>query len=47
MHLIFIMLLHQVDTETGALRLGTHTGKFQPGQVYSGGEAAGIPHINY
>ncbi|XP_018007045.1 cytosolic purine 5'-nucleotidase isoform X2 [Hyalella azteca] len=30
-------IMRQVDTETGALRLGTHTGKFQPGQVYSGG----------
>lgn len=30
-------ILRQVDTTTGALRVGTHTGGFQPGQVYSGG----------
>uniref|UniRef100_A0A6A7G9Q2 Cytosolic purine 5'-nucleotidase-like isoform X3 n=2 Tax=Hirondellea gigas TaxID=1518452 RepID=A0A6A7G9Q2_9CRUS len=30
-------IMRQVDTDTGALKLGSHTGKFQPGQVYSGG----------
>ncbi|XP_063607172.1 cytosolic purine 5'-nucleotidase-like isoform X1 [Penaeus indicus] len=30
-------IMRQVDTTTGALRLGTHTGKLKMGQVYSGG----------
>lgn len=30
-------VLRQVDTNTGALRIGTHLGPLQPGQVYSGG----------
>lgn len=30
-------ILRQVDTTTGALRVGTHTGQLIPGQVYSGG----------
>ncbi|XP_037776347.1 cytosolic purine 5'-nucleotidase-like [Penaeus monodon] len=30
-------IMRQVDTTTGALRLGTHTGKLKLGQVYSGG----------
>ncbi|XP_037813839.1 cytosolic purine 5'-nucleotidase isoform X5 [Lucilia sericata] len=30
-------ILRQVDTETGALKIGTHIGPLQPGQVYSGG----------
>ena len=30
-------ILRQVDTKTGALRIGTYTGPFQPGQVFSGG----------
>ncbi|KAL5276162.1 NT5C2 family protein [Megaselia abdita] len=30
-------ILRQVDTSTGALRIGTHTGPLQAGQVYSGG----------
>lgn len=30
-------ILRQVDTTTGALRIGTHTGNFRAGQVYSGG----------
>lgn len=30
-------ILRQVDTTTGALRIGTHMGPLQPGQVYSGG----------
>ncbi|XP_061398538.1 cytosolic purine 5'-nucleotidase-like isoform X1 [Musca vetustissima] len=30
-------ILRQVDTETGALKIGTHMGPLQPGQVYSGG----------
>lgn len=30
-------ILRQVDTTTGALRVGTHTGGIRPGQVYSGG----------
>ena len=31
-------MLRQVDTSTGALRIGTHLGPLKPGQVYSGGE---------
>lgn len=30
-------ILRQVDTSTGALRLGIHTGPFQKDHVYSGG----------
>ncbi|XP_017478446.1 PREDICTED: cytosolic purine 5'-nucleotidase isoform X3 [Rhagoletis zephyria] len=30
-------ILRQVDTQTGALRIGTHMGPLQPGKVYSGG----------
>lgn len=30
-------ILRQVDTGTGGLRIGTHMGPLQPGQVYSGG----------
>lgn len=30
-------ILRQVDTTTGALRVGTHTGEFRKGHVYSGG----------
>lgn len=30
-------LLRQVDTSTGALKIGTHTGPFEQGQIYSGG----------
>ncbi|XP_072027120.1 cytosolic purine 5'-nucleotidase-like isoform X2 [Amphiura filiformis] len=30
-------VLRQVDLETGALKIGTHVGPFQRGQVYSGG----------
>jgi len=30
-------IMRQVNTETGGYRLGSHTGKFEPGQVYSGG----------
>lgn len=30
-------ILRQVDTTTGALRLGIHTGPFQKDHVYSGG----------
>ncbi|TDG40954.1 hypothetical protein AWZ03_012624 [Drosophila navojoa] len=30
-------VLRQVDTETGDLKIGTHIGPLQPGQVYSGG----------
>lgn len=30
-------ILRQVDTTTGALRIGTHVGPLQQGQVYSGG----------
>ncbi|XP_045622921.1 cytosolic purine 5'-nucleotidase-like isoform X3 [Procambarus clarkii] len=30
-------IMRQVDTTTGALKLGTHTGKLKQGQVYSGG----------
>lgn len=30
-------ILRQVDTTTGALKVGTHTGGFKAGQVYSGG----------
>ncbi|XP_065362745.1 cytosolic purine 5'-nucleotidase isoform X2 [Calliphora vicina] len=30
-------ILRQVDTKTGALKIGTHIGPLQPGQVYSGG----------
>jgi len=30
-------VLRQVDTTTGALKIGTHLGPLQPGQVYSGG----------
>ncbi|XP_017484723.1 PREDICTED: cytosolic purine 5'-nucleotidase-like, partial [Rhagoletis zephyria] len=30
-------ILRQVDVKTGALKIGTHTGPFEPGQVYSGG----------
>ncbi|KAI2803130.1 Cytosolic purine 5'-nucleotidase [Blomia tropicalis] len=30
-------ILRQVDVNTGALKIGTHTGPFEPGQVYSGG----------
>lgn len=32
-------IMRQVDTTTGALRLGTHTGKLKLGQVYSGGKS--------
>lgn len=32
-------IMRQVDTTTGALRLGTHTGKLKMGQVYSGGKS--------
>lgn len=31
-------ILRQVDTSTGALKIGTHMGPLQKGQVYSGGE---------
>jgi 5'-nucleotidase len=31
--------LRQVDTETGALRIGIHVGPLTPGQVYSGGSS--------
>ena len=34
-------ILRQVNTNTGALKIGTHTGPLQPGQVYSGGEFKG------
>ncbi|KAL9872614.1 cytosolic purine 5'-nucleotidase isoform X1 [Glossina fuscipes] len=30
-------ILRQVNTETGALKIGSHMGPLQPGQVYSGG----------
>ncbi|SPP86391.1 cytosolic purine 5'-nucleotidase isoform X2 [Drosophila guanche] len=30
-------VLRQVDTKTGGLKIGTHIGPLQPGQVYSGG----------
>jgi 5'-nucleotidase len=30
-------ILRQVDTTTGALKIGTHMGPLQSGQVYSGG----------
>lgn len=30
-------ILRQVDRETGALKLGTHTGEIQKGHIYSGG----------
>ncbi|XP_022097681.1 cytosolic purine 5'-nucleotidase-like isoform X2 [Acanthaster planci] len=30
-------ILRQVDLDTGALRIGSHVGPFQKGQVYSGG----------
>lgn len=30
-------VLRQVDTTTGALKIGTHLGPLKPGQVYSGG----------
>nr|XP_036224526.1 cytosolic purine 5'-nucleotidase isoform X1 [Bactrocera oleae]XP_036224527.1 cytosolic purine 5'-nucleotidase isoform X1 [Bactrocera oleae] len=30
-------ILRQVDTKTGALKIGTHMGPLQPGKVYSGG----------
>ena len=30
-------IMRQVDCESGALKLGTHTGKLRKGQVYSGG----------
>ncbi|XP_054730817.1 cytosolic purine 5'-nucleotidase [Anastrepha obliqua] len=30
-------ILRQVDTQTGALKIGTHMGPLQPGKVYSGG----------
>jgi 5'-nucleotidase len=30
-------ILRQIDVRTGALKIGTHTGPFQAGQVYSGG----------
>ncbi|XP_043660678.1 cytosolic purine 5'-nucleotidase isoform X3 [Drosophila teissieri] len=30
-------VLRQVDTKTGSLKIGTHVGPLQPGQVYSGG----------
>ncbi|XP_067641443.1 cytosolic purine 5'-nucleotidase isoform X1 [Eurosta solidaginis] len=30
-------ILRQVDTHTGALKIGTHMGPLQPGKVYSGG----------
>jgi len=31
-------ILRQVDTSTGALKIGTHMGPLQDGQVYSGGK---------
>lgn len=33
-------ILRQVDTKTGALKIGTHTGPLKAGQVYSGGSCA-------
>jgi 5'-nucleotidase len=30
-------VLRQVNTTTGALKIGTHLGPLKPGQVYSGG----------
>ncbi|EDV46585.1 cytosolic purine 5'-nucleotidase isoform X1 [Drosophila erecta] len=30
-------VLRQVDSKTGSLKIGTHVGPLQPGQVYSGG----------
>ncbi|XP_026464702.1 cytosolic purine 5'-nucleotidase-like [Ctenocephalides felis] len=32
-------ILRQVDTRTGSLKVGTHMGPLQPGQVYSGGSS--------
>jgi len=31
-------ILRQVDTKTGALKMGTHIGPLLKGQVYSGGK---------
>lgn len=31
-------ILRQVDTKTGALKMGTHIGPLMKGQVYSGGK---------
>ena len=31
-------IMRQVDPNTGALKLGTHTGELKQGQVYSGGK---------
>lgn len=31
-------VLRQVDTDTGALKIGTHRGPFQKEQIYSGGK---------
>lgn len=33
-------ILRQVDQETGALKIGTHTGPIKTGQVYSGGSVS-------
>ena len=30
-------IMRQVNTETGALKLGTHTGELVQGHIYSGG----------
>jgi hypothetical protein len=40
-------VLRQVNTSTGALKIGTHLGPLQPGQVYSGGKQkrSGRPHL--
>ncbi|XP_002741392.1 cytosolic purine 5'-nucleotidase-like [Saccoglossus kowalevskii] len=35
-------ILRQVDTRTGALRIGTHVGPLQEGQIYSGGSCDGF-----
>jgi 5'-nucleotidase len=34
--------LRQVDTNTGALRIGSHTGPLKQGQVYSGGRSYNV-----
>ena len=39
-------VLRQVDTSTGALRIGTHLGPLKPGQIYSGGNLIKLFQLN-
>jgi 5'-nucleotidase len=40
-------VFRQVNTQTGALKIGTHTGPLKQGQVYSGGKQASFWKIMF